>query len=42
MEDRGYLLGSGGKFDNTVTCSNMELGNVLDEFSEIWRDFQTK
>lgn len=41
MEDGGYLLGSDGKCDNTVTCTNMELENVPDELSEIL-DFPTK
>lgn len=40
MEDGGYLLGSDGKCDNTVTRMNMELGSVPDELGEIL-DFQT-
>lgn len=35
MDDRGLLLGSDGKFDNTVTWSNMEIENVPDELHEI-------
>lgn len=35
MEDRGHLLGSGGKLDSTVTWSNIEIGNEPDKFSEI-------
>ena len=29
------MLGSGGKSDTTVTCSNMETGQAPEELSEI-------